>query len=322
MQEIQEQILEALTVATKRGNDEQRALLEVIINLLSNNELQPLLEALIVAQRKGDNEIIAALQEQLQPIQRMGEIEAVVIKGKQGDKGEDGKTPTKEELLALIEPLIPEPIPGKDGETPTKKELLALIKPLIPAPIPGKDGKDAVLPSKDELREILKPLIPEPIPGPKGNDGSPDTPEQVFEKLKDVQEFKDMFDYEKLSGKPNLAAIGNQKKPQVKLISFENPTDSEDQEVFYTTEDIHLDNLRVRVEGTSPSATIDPYYTPNLGQSGTDILKTATEVTSTSGQAISNFDSPIVPANNWVVMKTTAQSGTVTKLTVSFHYQA
>jgi hypothetical protein len=59
-------------------------------------------------------------------------------------KPKDGKTPTAAELVALIKPLIPAPIPGAPGKTPSDKKLLSLIKPLIPkAPkaIPGKPGK-------------------------------------------------------------------------------------------------------------------------------------------------------------------------------------
>lgn len=62
-----------------------------------------------------------------------------------GDKGDDAIPPTAEELTALIEPLIPEPIPGepgKDGSTPTKEELKSLIAPLIPEPLKGDPGKD------------------------------------------------------------------------------------------------------------------------------------------------------------------------------------
>jgi hypothetical protein len=73
------------------------------------------------------------------------------IQKEQGEPGEDGHTPTEEELLELIKPLIPE---VENGKTPTKDELLALIKPLIPQ---VKDGKT---PSKAELLEIIKPLIP------------------------------------------------------------------------------------------------------------------------------------------------------------------
>jgi hypothetical protein len=67
-------------------------------------------------------------------------------------KGEDGKTPTQEELLELIKPLIPE---VQDGHTPTDEELLELIKPLIP------EVKNGLAPTKDELLELIKPLIPQ-----------------------------------------------------------------------------------------------------------------------------------------------------------------
>jgi len=73
------------------------------------------------------------------------------IQKEQGEPGADGHTPTEEELLELIKPLIPE---VESGKTPNKDELLALIKPLIPQ---VKDGKT---PTKSELLEIIKPLIP------------------------------------------------------------------------------------------------------------------------------------------------------------------
>lgn len=44
-----------------------------------------------------------------------------------GTPGDDGHTPTDEEILALIEPLIPQ---VTDGATPTKEELTALIMPI------------------------------------------------------------------------------------------------------------------------------------------------------------------------------------------------
>lgn len=86
--------------------------------------------------------------------------EPIYIKGEKGNPGADGidgHTPTDEELTAIIEPLIPEPLPAI---MPTKKELVALIKPLIPAPIKGEDGqngKDAILPTipiEDIIKEV------------------------------------------------------------------------------------------------------------------------------------------------------------------------
>jgi len=41
----------------------------------------------------------------------------------------DGKTPTREELIALIQPLVPK---IKDGRTPTEAELTDIMRPLIP----------------------------------------------------------------------------------------------------------------------------------------------------------------------------------------------
>lgn len=84
-------------------------------------------------------------------------------------KGDKGDSPTNEELLQLITPLIPAPVNGNDGYTPikgkdyfdgedgsapSKKELLALIKPLIPVAIEGTAGKDAVI-DQDSLVDTI-----------------------------------------------------------------------------------------------------------------------------------------------------------------------
>jgi len=68
-------------------------------------------------------------------------------------KGKDGKTPTPNELTALITPLIPS---VSDGKTPTRQELQDIIKPLIPTVSNGKT------PTKQELLDIMLPLIPKP----------------------------------------------------------------------------------------------------------------------------------------------------------------
>jgi hypothetical protein len=82
----------------------------------------------------------------------IAEIEAADLKGEKGDQpvagvdyqlpkdgytpikgvdyfdGVDGRTPKTSELLALIQPLIPEPIPGIDGINPDIRDVLAVIK--------------------------------------------------------------------------------------------------------------------------------------------------------------------------------------------------
>lgn len=73
-------------------------------------------------------------------------------KSVKGQKGDDGKTPSTQDLVSLIQPLIPN---VKDGETPSKEQLVKLIKPLIPK------VKDGITPSKKELLTLIRPLIPE-----------------------------------------------------------------------------------------------------------------------------------------------------------------
>lgn len=114
------------------------------------------------------------------------------IAKKPGVKGDKGDTPTDEELIALIKPLIPEPIKGEDGldgidgETPTEEELLDLIKPLIP------QVKDGETPSDERLLSLIRPLIPivkngvdgkDGKDGIDGDNGSPDTPKEIVNKL-------------------------------------------------------------------------------------------------------------------------------------------
>lgn len=110
-----------------------------------------------------------------------------------GEPGADGHTPTREELLALIRPLMPRAINGLNGHTPSKRELLDIIIPLIPESDPnkptreeiadlvssllpkkvtGKSGKDGLTPTEDELRFIIQPLIKTMMPiFPKSSEG-------------------------------------------------------------------------------------------------------------------------------------------------------
>ncbi len=100
--------------------------------------------------------------------------EIVTIKGKPGEPGKPGHTPTDAELLAIIKPLIPK---VEDGHTPTQTELLALIRPLIPK------VKDGETPSDARLSKLIKPLLPVAIQGEPGVNGSPDTPTEIIEKI-------------------------------------------------------------------------------------------------------------------------------------------
>lgn len=75
----------------------------------------------------------------------------------------DGHTPTREELLAIITPLL---ITEKEiwamirSQLPTNDELRDLVEPLIPY---VKDGSDGKTPGKDELAALIRPMIDEAL---------------------------------------------------------------------------------------------------------------------------------------------------------------
>ncbi len=110
----------------------------------------------------------------LQPVQtvKIQGIEVLTL------KGDPGHTPTDEELLALIKPLIPEVKNGEngqDGHTPTYDELLALIRPLIPKVENGET------PSDEKLLSLIATLIPPHVLDPEG-------PEVTLDNIKEIKD--------------------------------------------------------------------------------------------------------------------------------------
>jgi hypothetical protein len=84
-------------------------------------------------------------------------ISMITIKG---DKGDVGASPSDSHLRTLIVPLIPEPIKGEDGKNGRD----------------GHDGKNGV-DGRDGVNGN------DGVNGMDGNDGSPDTPDEVVEKV-------------------------------------------------------------------------------------------------------------------------------------------
>ena len=103
--------------------------------------------------------------------------------------GPKGDTPTNEQLISLIDPLIPEPIPGK---TPTKEEITALIEPLIPS----KEELRGV-PGEAPTREYISTLIKEQFP-------VEEDPKKEAERLAQALNEMGTIDYDKLKNLPNL----------------------------------------------------------------------------------------------------------------------
>lgn len=205
-----EPILDNILMSQNNGVKQTNAILENVFEQGEKLNTKPILEESLNVQKEAVNthkEIGSKIETAIQGIKGITNIkfdtknvELIELKGEKGDDGKtpsseellslihplipvvkDGHTPTESQLLSLIQPLIPE---VKDGETPSDERILSLIQTLIPEVKDGEDGEDGETPTTDELVSLIKPLIPVIKNGKNGKDGSPDTTEQILEKLK------------------------------------------------------------------------------------------------------------------------------------------
>ena len=99
-------------------------------------DLTPAMEALISL----NSELLEVIKEKNNTdLTAFSGVQTISLKGDKGDK------PTKKEITALIEPLLP-----------SDTKLTKLIKPLIPEPIKGDKGEDYVLTAKDKKEAIAR----------------------------------------------------------------------------------------------------------------------------------------------------------------------
>lgn len=149
-------------------NEEQKNKAESLKDFLQKSEIDsnlPIYEALCALA-----EHVRKMSEREVPKMEMPEVQKIEIEGVsvvtlKGDKGDKGDEPSEERLVEIIKPLIPEPIPGQKGDKGD-----TVVGP------PGRDGKDG--------ESIVGPQ------GEPGKDGSPDTPEQIREKLASLEDDK------------------------------------------------------------------------------------------------------------------------------------
>ena len=116
------------------------------------------------------DEEMAEIKKELTPVYKkdyLTDEEVAKIKEditpKKGVHYDDGHTPTPEELIALITPLIPEPVPGEPGRNGFDADEERIIKSVlskIPAP---KDGKNP------SVKEVVKATLAH-LGSLKGND--------------------------------------------------------------------------------------------------------------------------------------------------------
>ena len=104
-------------------------------------------------------------------------------------------------------------------------------------------------------------------------------------------------------------------------ITVEDPADDENICMGFTFVAITVQEIQAVVVGTSPSVTIDPSHSTDRSAAGNDILNVPVAITNTTtGQNLAAFDDATIPQDSWIWLLTTAQTGTVTELTVTIRY--
>lgn len=105
-------------------------------------------------------------------------------------------------------------------------------------------------------------------------------------------------------------------------LTLENPTSTEDFTIAHFPAAVTITEVVAVVVGSStPSVTIEPQHNTDRSAAGNNVLSSATAITSTTtGQTLTSFDDATLPANSYLWLETTAQSGTVLELHITITY--
>lgn len=92
--------------------------------------------------------------------------------------------------------------------------------------------------------------------------------------------------------------------------------------LFKTEEAITVQEMYcVLVNASTPSVTWTIRFDPDASATGTEVVTGGTVTTSTtSGTTVSSFDDNTIPANNWVWVQVTAQSGSIEWANLTLKY--
>ena len=95
-------------------------------------------------------------------------------------------------------------------------------------------------------------------------------------------------------------------------LTVESATSSEDITMFKSKDAITISNMYAVLVGTdATSVTWTVRHDPNRSNAGNEVITGGTTTTSTTtGDSLSSFDDPTIPANSWVWWETTDSSGT------------
>lgn len=115
-----------------------------------------------------------------------------------------------------------------------------------------------------------------------------------------------------------VTAVGDQTLRS--SVTIENPTASEDRSFFFTEKPIRIRKVRGVLRGSaSPSVTFRLRHDTDRSATGT-LITNALALTSTTTGTNVTVQNEFIPANSFIWLETTAQSGTVNEMSIGIEY--
>ena len=106
-----------------------------------------------------------------------------------------------------------------------------------------------------------------------------------------------------------------------KAITVESPTSSEDISMFFTDYAVTVTKMVCVMVGSSPSVTWTLRHHTDRNNAGNEVVTGGTTTTSTTtGSVVTSFNDATIPADSFVWLESTAQSGTVTNMNLTVLY--
>ena len=106
-----------------------------------------------------------------------------------------------------------------------------------------------------------------------------------------------------------------------KAIIIENPSGAEDISFWFTNKAITISEMRAVVRGSTPSVTWTIRHGPDRSAAGNEVVTGGTTTTSQStGSDVTVFNDATIPADSFIWVETTAQSGTVDEIYITAVY--
>lgn len=105
-----------------------------------------------------------------------------------------------------------------------------------------------------------------------------------------------------------------------KSISITAPTASENITLFFTEEEVTIQDINDVIRGAGASVSWNIAFGPNRTVASTTVFLVDRITSSPTGSSTSSFDNALIPANSWLWLTTSATAGTIEDINITIKY--